>query len=393
LKVCLVTSTYPPDTLGGVGEVVYNLQKYLIGHGVETYVFTSGKDSPEYPRTIRTRCSKRAFFPMSIPYYLKKVRGMRFDIFNIHQESGMSIAPFIMATKGRTKVVTTVHTSLIEEARALRGFAICGNNIAELTLDEYVTKYLLTPVKFIGAYLDLAISDGIVAECEKTKKDCARDFGVQEESISVIHNGVDLERFSPAVSGNMVRDKHSLGDDPVVFWIGRGEIRKGLHFIIYSLRDIVAEIPSVRLVIVGATERAGWIESTVSQMGMKDNVIIAGKVAGALLPHYYAASNVVVLPSLYEGLPTVMLEAMASGKPVIASRVGGVPEAIENSRNGVLVEPGNVSQLTKSILLLLKNEPLRKKMGQEAREIVEKRHDWNEIARRYLREFEMLLRR
>lgn len=387
----MVTSTYPPTTTGGVGEVVFNLQKNLIGLGADTHVFTCGRGNGNYPRTTRIPCGKRLFFPMSLPYYLRAIGHADFDIINIQQECGMAIAPFLLASKHRIKVVTTLHTSFQEESRALRNLVMNGKIIARPTLDEYLTKYVLVPVKLLGAKLDSKISDRIVASCMKTKEDCAREFEIPEERISVIYNGVDVARFNPKLEVNIVRDMYGLGDKPVLLWVGRGEIRKGLPFLISCLRSITTEIENLRLIVVGASERISQMNSLAARLGIRDNVIFAGRVSEALLPYYYSASDVVVLPSLYEGLPTVALEAMASGKPIVASSVGGVPEAVENNKNGILFEAEHSSQMVKSLIFLLQDDSVRKKMGKEGRAKAEKTFDWRFIARRYFEEFENML--
>ena len=109
------------------------------------------------------------------------------------------------------------------------------------------------------------------------------------------------------------------------------------------------------------------------------------------LPFYYSACDIVAVPSLQEGFPVVVLEAMASGRPVVASRVGGIPEAIETGSNGILFEPGNVCELTQALVTLLDNECLRRKMGREARLVAESKYDWKKIADRYMAEFKSLL--
>jgi glycosyltransferase involved in cell wall biosynthesis len=98
----------------------------------------------------------------------------------------------------------------------------------------------------------------------------------------------------------------------------------------------------------------------------------------------------VVLPSTYEGLPLIVLEAMASAKPIVASRVGGVPEAIEDYKNGILFESGDVSAMSKDILFLLQNDSIRARMGARGRIMAQQRFDWKIIAQQYVKEFEAL---
>jgi glycosyltransferase involved in cell wall biosynthesis len=109
------------------------------------------------------------------------------------------------------------------------------------------------------------------------------------------------------------------------------------------------------------------------------------------MPYYYSSSDVVVLPSLLENFPIVALEALSSGKPVIASNVGGIPEVVKNNENGILVDPANVDQMIDALLCLLENSSMRNSMGNMGRKLVEEKFDWKKIGREYLKEFEKLL--
>lgn len=390
MKVCFLTATYPPNTTGGVGEVVYNLQKYLSSDGIQTCVITSGQSHRMHDNVIWIPCSKTSFVPSSAIFYLRKLRKMDFDVLNIQEESGLGVAPFLLARKKRTKIVTTLHTSYIQEARALRPLIVDEHRIASPTIDELMTKYLLMPLKFFGAYIDSAISHKVIAVCRKTMEDCRVEFGIAKNKMTVIHNGVDLEKFNPKVSGSAVREAYKLKDRPVILYVGRAEIRKGLFLLLLSMQKVISEVPSARLVIVGGHVRTASMDVFLNNLGIQDSVIFAGRVREDLLPQYYAASDLVVLPSTYEGLPLVVLEAMASAKPTVAARVGGVPEAIEDHENGILFEPGDVSAMSKGILLLLQNHSMRARMGSRGRTMAQQRFNWKVIARQYVREFEAL---
>lgn len=389
MKVCFVVSTYPPGVIGGQGEVVYNLQKCLPTYGVDVEVFTTGETDPKYPHTIRVKGGKRLFPLGSIPYYARHIRKAGFDVMNIHAESGMGLVPFLLFKNDCTRVVTTLHTSYVEEARAVRKLLVHGTTAATPTLNEYVTKYILTPVKWLGTYLDCSISDRIIAVCERTKTDCARDYGIPQDSIRVIRSGVDLAKFNPKVRGDGIRQKYKLRERRLILCVGCGTILKGVPFLLHAMTEVRNRIPNVALIVVGPTPYLKQMLSMAERLGIEDRVIFAGKVL-AELPQYYAASDVVVLSSLHEGLPLVALESMASGKPVVASSVGGIPEVVADRENGLLSEAGNVTQLAESIIFLLENESLRREMGQAGRSLAEKNHDWSLIARTYLHEFENL---
>jgi glycosyltransferase involved in cell wall biosynthesis len=391
VKVCIVTSTFPPNIIGGVGEVASNLQKFLTDYGVDTYVITSGQNHlQEQACVVRIPCGKTLFTPSSTVYYLRKIRKMHFDIVNIQEESGLGIAPFLFARKSQIKLVTTLHTSYIQEAIALRSLKVGEHVLASPTRTELITKYLLTPAKFFGAFVDSIIADKVIAICRKTMEDCRADFRIPQMKMSVVYNGVDIEKFTPNVEGGIIRNLYDLRNKPAILYIGRAEIRKGLLLLLWSLKGVVAEFKDVRLIIVGGHVRTEPINALLNQLGIQGNVIFAGTVQEDILPQYYSACDIVVLPSTYEGLPLIVLEGMSSGKPIVASRVGGVPEAVQDGKNGILFEPGDVTGMTKSIVFLLQNSSMRRRFGAMSREIAKERFDWRTIARQYIKEFEAL---
>ena len=391
MKICFVTNIYPPTSGGGPGETVYNLQKYFLERGEEAYVFTCGTHDIRYPNTIRTRGGKRLFYALSPFYYLKEINKMQFDVLNINLDSGMSIVPFLFSQR-TPKIVTTLHTEYLTEAKATRTLTFDGMLVARPSLEEWMVKYFFVPIKFAGTYLDIMVSDRIIAVSEKTKYDYLRHHQIPEERISVIYNGVDSEKFNPKISGNRIREKYSLGTSPTILVVGSGIILKGVIFVFFALKEIVKVMPNVKLVVVGVeTKHKERMISIINNLKIQTNVILVERIPNYELPYYYSSSDVVVLPSLQENFPVVLLEAMSSGKPIVASRVGGIPEVVKDNENGILVEPANVNQMVDALLCLLGNSSMRNKMGIAGRKMVEEKFDWKKIGREYLIEFEKLL--
>ena len=359
MKVCLVTNIFPPDFVGGPGEVVYNLQKYLLEQGIETYVFTCGSNDKRYPKTIRTYGSKQ-LFPAISPLYFKTINRFHFDIMNFHAESGMGIAP-LMFLKRSAKIITTLHSEVLTESKSTKPVKISDIVIEKPSTKELVTKNFLSLIKLTGIYMELAVSDRIIAVSEKTKEDFLRQRQISKDKITVIHNGVDCEKFSPNISGESIRTAYSLGDSPLILTIGGNILLKGTIFALFALSKIVQVLPDVKLIVVGVDEKnIERLYPIIKNLGIQDNVILIGRIPNYKMPLFYASSDLVLLPSLSENFPVVALEAMSSGKPVIASRVGGIPELVRHNENGILVSPGNVEQLVEALLQLLENQSLRK---------------------------------
>ncbi len=390
MKVCLVTNIFPPDFVGGPGEVVYNLQKYLLEQGIETYVFTCGSNDKRYPKTIRTYGSKQ-LFPAISPLYFKTINRFHFDIMNFHAESGMGIAP-LMFLKRSAKIITTLHSEVLTESKSTKPVKISDIVIERPSTKELVTKNFLSLIKLTGIYMELAVSDRIIAVSEKTKEDFLRQRQISKDKITVIHNGVDCEKFSPNISGESIRTAYSLGDSPLILTIGGNILLKGTIFALFALSKIVQVLPDVKLIVVGVDEKnIERLYPIIKNLGIQDNVILIGRIPNYKMPLFYASSDLVLLPSLSENFPVVALEAMSSGKPVIASRVGGIPELVRHNENGILVSPGNVEQLVEALLQLLENQSLRKRLGNMGRKLVEEKYDWKKIGQLYLAEFQKIV--
>ena len=158
------------------------------------------------------------------------------------------------------------------------------------------------------------------------------------------------------------------------------------------LKKVTKNLPKAKLMIVGMsasnTER---VLPILKYLGLKNSVILVKRIPNEEMFLYYSASDIVILPSLFENFPVVLLEAMACGKPTVASRVGGIPEIIKNYTNGILVEPANSSQLAEAILYLLQKPAEHRRIAYNARKTAEKKFDWKVIGNEYFEEFHKLL--
>ncbi len=390
MKVCFVTNIFPPDSLGGPGEVVYNLQKFMIKQGIEAYVFTCGTNDRRYAKTIRTFGGKR-LFPIVSPLYFKKIKKNHFDIINFHSESGMGIAP-LMYFNRTSKIITTLHSEVLTESNSTKAVMIADSVIENLSQEELITKHLLALIKITGIYMDIAVSKRIIAVSEKTKQDFLRQHQIPQEKISVIHNGVDSQRFNPKVSGEAIRKTYSLGSSPLILTVSGNIFIKGTVFALYALAEVAKTFPQVKLIVLGVSDKnKERLYPILKNLGIQKNVSIIGSIPNFEMPFYYSSSDIVLFPSLSENFPIALLEAMSSAKPVIASRVGGIPEIVSNGNNGIFVSPGNIEEIAKSLLYLLENPLIGRKMGEMGRKIVQEKFDWEKVGRAYLKEFESVM--
>jgi len=385
MKVLLVIDYFPPDKLGGAGEAVYNLQKHLQKRGIETIVITSGKRNDADVNVIRICRSVKLSFLLSfllLPFLIKKIRP---DVINFHQASNAFIAlPKLLYPKSFPAVVATLQVSNKQVAQEIHPVFHNSKLLAKPNVYEYIEKYIFALIHIIADRLSTKMSDMVTAVSEQTRKECIRDYKVLPHKIKVVHNGIDIERFTAYPSNNEIRKQFHLGDCPIVLYVGVFCIRKRLHNLLYAMRMVVEEVPDAKLLIVGGGRGyEGELGRLVDELNLENVVLFAGKVPNEQLPKYYACADVVALPSSYEGLPIVILEAMAMGKAVVASNVSGNPDAIRDGVTGFLIEKDNIRQFAEKIIFLLLNEDVRQQIGKAARKRIEESFSWDKIAQEY----------
>jgi glycosyltransferase involved in cell wall biosynthesis len=181
-------------------------------------------------------------------------------------------------------------------------------------------------------------------------------LGLRRERIVVQHNGVDGDVFAPR---DRQEARAALGLPPqrrLVGYVGRLSLEKGVDVLVEAMAELVRRDPRpADLVIVGAGPLDPALRARIAALALGDRVRFAGHRGHDELPQWLAALDVLCLPSRREGCPNVVLEALASGRPVVASRVGGLPELLRHD-NGVLVPPGHPEQLARALGVALERE-------------------------------------
>ncbi len=232
-------------------------------------------------------------------------------------------------------------------------------------------------------------ADIIIPNSNFTKKEIER-IGISRKKLKMVYPGVDPKKFNPNLDGSFIRKKYDCTGDPVLLTVCRLVERKGIRYLIDALPSIKKEFPKVQLVIAGDGPKINTLMTQAKQLGVMNNTIFVGTVPDKELPYFYAIADVFILPSIIdskgdtEGLGVVMLEAMASGVPVVASKVGGIPEALNNGKAGVLIEQKNPNQISESVISLLNDDELRKSLIKRGREWVINTFSWDILAKQII---------
>ncbi|HEV7523191.1 MAG TPA: glycosyltransferase family 4 protein [Candidatus Angelobacter sp.] len=197
------------------------------------------------------------------------------------------------------------------------------------------------------------------------------DSGVSGRKIKTIANGIDVEPFAHAQPLPAL----TFGGHKIVGMVARLDLQKGFEYLLRAVRELCGIFRELKVVIVGEGPDRKLIEDMIWQYSLESNVILAGQQTD--MPGVYAAMDIFVLPSLSEGLPMTILEAMAASKPAIATRVGAVPSVIKHGETGLLVDPRDVDGLRDALARLLSQPDLCRRMGAAG-------HDW--VSRTYTSE-------
>jgi len=235
-------------------------------------------------------------------------------------------------------------------------------------------------------------SKALIVVSQRMKEEFVRHYGDAAENIIVIPNGVDLKTFNPAnrpLYRDSIRQKHGIShSDLVLIFAGGDWERKGVPYIIEALSLLPR--PDVKLFISGSGDEKFYGQLAELKQVRERIIFVSGS---SNLWEYYAASDIFVFPTIYEPFGLVIVEAMASGLPVITSRSAGIADFMADGVDGLLLsDPGDINNLAAKIELLLSSAELRKTMGERARKTAEKL-SWERVAEKTLEVYNSVLKR
>ncbi len=344
-------------TTGGTRRHLMDVVTSLDPSRFQVTVACSARRDPAFFNDIalmRAKCitvhlipMRRAISPFSdLLALLRLVRFMRhtrFDVVHTHSSKAGFLGRLAARLTGVPRIIHTPHTFpfQMKSSRPIR--------FAYFHLERFAARF----------------TDRILCVCPSQRVIAQRL--INPARVVVIENGIGAPPTPNVAERN--RQQLELGISPgclVVGMVGRFTLQKGHVHFIAATRQVAARLPDVRFILVGSGELKQRIERNIAAAGLQDRFILLG--AREDVPDLVPLFDVVVLPSLWEGLPYALLEAMSAGKPVIASSVAGMADVIKNGDNGLLVPPEDSTALADAMLKLLENGELRSTMGHRARE-------------------------
>lgn len=227
------------------------------------------------------------------------------------------------------------------------------------------TRHLALPITSKFTYS--VLPHKVVTVSEYVRRHLA-GLGIAEERLAAVPTGVDLSRFDPDAAAGTLRQELGLdANAPLVGTAAILRLKKGHHVLLEAIPKVLEAVPRAIFVFAGDGPQHENILKSIRQKGLQAQVLLLGLRRD--IPNVLKSIDLFVLPTLEEALGTAFVEAMAMKKPVIGSRVGGVPEVIDEGRNGLLVDPGDPAGLAAAIIRLLQNPELARAMGERGRAI------------------------
>lgn len=394
-KVCFISPEYWPLT-GGTGSYVYYLSNELLKNNYKIHVVTGSNQTCDVKVNSQLDVSFLKIPKMPVIKSFMLAGNSYLKLNSVRNSANVDIMhpqlpltpSFAVPPHFGKALVCTVHSTWKGESEAIR-----GEPYSRLNANE---KFLVSFNWFLRFFEEGILNRArkIIAVSHFTKWELTKYYKIPEGKIQVIHNGVDIRKFKPA--NNKPRIKSELGfkpDDILIVSVGRLYARKGLFTLIESMPTITKRFPKAKFVISGKgqSDEMNKLLTHADKLGVKNKIVFTGYYPDKKLPKLYQIADVFAFSTFYEHHPFAVLEALSTGLPVVTTTVGGIPETIDNGRNGFLVEPFNERQFADRILYLLEHPQEASNMGSLARKTVEDRFDWRIVVKDAIKVYEQAL--
>ncbi len=388
LRVLLVSNTFPPGDISGVGTLVAELLRQLrgAGHGAIALV---RRAPPGGEAGVVAVGGGKLWFPFRAALALPRAAGgFPFDIVHVHESDGVFVilrqrlARLLGRPSGRARLVATLQVSYRRERWAVRAVRSNGRVVSRPAQSEWVFKFLRAPLHAALGRLTVWLADAVVAPSAATARELEADYGAR--GVQVIPNGIALPAAAPPSRAQ---------DGETILFVGRLRTRKAVAVLFEAFAEVAAARPRARLVVLGDGEQRAALEAQRARLGLESRVDLRGAVPREETARWLREADIFCLPSTYEGFPLAILEAMAQGLPVVATRVAGVPEAIEEGASGLVVDAEDGRALAAALVALLSDPDRRGRYGTRGRELLAERFSIADVSARYVERFSLLARK
>ncbi len=397
MKVAFLSREYPPDTAwGGIATVYHDLAHALTERGHEVHVICQAVAEPNdhmdngvFVHRVGTnpkRYSAIARINYSFYAWLKLREVIRkYDVEIVHAAC-WGAEGFLYSIRKQTPLVVGLHSSANDVIRARTYSGI------EEQIDLRILSWLEN--------FTVKRADMIAANSQATYTQAIERLRIDPESVKIVHHAIDIQKFKYVESD--IRERLQITSDAgMVLFIGRLEARKGVHVLCEAIPEVITSMPLTKFVLVGRDTNTapdgGSVKSYIMEQarghGFLDSLVFIDFLPLEELIQLYSACDLFVLPSLYETFGLVTMEAMACGKPVVATSTGIVPELELDGENGIMVPPGDAGALAEGLIKLLSLKDEHKRLiAKNNRELTEARFSIPEWANKMVQVYEKALK-
>jgi len=361
IRILMFTPSFLPLT-GGMEVKIYEISRWLVEHGNQVFLMTIRRGRSPRRENLDGILIERFVLtgPFAMPRLIQLILTKKIDVVHVHWSRWKTGLLAVLATKLTGKPVM---------------LGLAGDDVYTPADPERRPGLI---------YMRIVKTADLLVTTSEDLKRRAVGKGFPRNAVA-IPQGIDTEKFNPRVSGRTVRERLGWQENPIVMAAARLIERKGVAYLVDAFPSVLRRIPEARLMVAGEGPERRRLEAKAEALGLSGSVVFLGVIPYREVPAYYAACDVFVHIPTYEAMPHVIYEAMATGKPVVASRVGGIVEVIENGKDGLLVEPSAPSETAEAIVRLIEDRRLARRLGEAALKKIRGRYTWDIIAGHYLR--------
>jgi phosphatidylinositol alpha-1,6-mannosyltransferase len=373
MKVLFYTHEFPPR--GGIGTYSYNICVWLARLSVNVLAL-----APRYTKEDKD-------------YSNATLRIIRF----LHPRTGILKTCMVAPVLFRYAATFSPDVVIVTDPRAMYLYGVLslflwtryvvvvhGNEILLNKSPHFMAKFR----KMLQARV-LKNADHVITISHYTERTLLKMFDIDKRKVSTIYHALDPLEFNAKDDLSSLRQRLGLDDRKVILTVANTERKKGADLVIRALPEITKAIPQACYVIAGSGPFEQELREMVKKSNLQDYVLFVGRVTGQEKLSYYRICDVFVMPSRptsfsVESFGISFLEAGVMNRPVIGSRLGGIPEAVVHGKTGFLIEPEDVNGLAERIIHLLSNPRIAQEMGNNNREWVTTMFNWQKCAQKTL---------
>lgn len=362
-RLAIICFEDPRHVTGGVQRRIAAEVAFFSEHGARVTVICEGKGEASEEGNVRyvTVPTPAIIYPLRTMLFSARaarlLRGMpRFDLVETHHDAGAAglLASRRMKRDGATWV-EVVHGVFSDE------FACVRRHAGILSRGTLAASGLL-PLSVVEGWAARR-ADAVVAVSDYAARQIVRRYRVPRRRIEVLPNGIETARYSPGAG----RATKPEGDCEIVY-VGRWHARKGVPQLLHAFAIATTALPAPRLTLIGGGPLEASLREDAARLGIAERVTFRSGLSDEEIVEAYRAADIVCVPSLQEGQGIVALEAQACGAPVVATRAGGLAEAVVEGVTGLVVEPGDVPALAEALAGMASDSEARRDYGMRASE-------------------------